>query len=241
MKRLIRDIPIPLTRNDSLDSIDFEAGAALLIDKPKGITSFGVVQRVRSLIGIRKVGHTGTLDPLATGLLILLTGKATRSQNHFMSLDKEYLATILLGMMTDTWDMDGKIVAEAPVPSTTKDRLIQLINERFVGTFKQMPPAFSSIKQNGVPSYKRARKGQQVKLDPRQVTLHNFSIEEWSPEEFTIRLDCSSGFYVRSLAHDIGEAIGCGGTLKSLIRKRIDTYQVDDALTLGELAAKIKR
>ncbi len=209
------------------------------MDKPAGMTSFSVVHRIRKLIGIRKVGHAGTLDPAATGLLILLTGKATRSQSEFMGLEKEYLATILLGVETTTWDLDGQVTVEKQVPQISKAEITNLLADRFTGEFEQVPPAFSAIKQEGVPSYRRARSGVQVSLKPRKVAVYGIEIEDWSHPEVTIRLRCSSGFYVRSLAHDIGKAFNCGGTLKRLIRTAVGPYKLDDAFGLDELTDKL--
>lgn len=235
------DTPILLTKNDSVQGIDFEAGAALLVNKPAGITSFGVVRRVRKLTGVRKVGHCGTLDPAATGLLILLLGKATRQQELLTGLDKEYLATILLGVETTTWDLDGEVVRSRDVPEVGQADLEALLAERFSGEFDQIPPAFSAIKQNGVPSYRLARRGKEIALKPRKVRVVKAGIEAWKRPEFTLRLHCSSGFYVRSLAHDIGEAIGCGGTLKKLVRTQVGSYRLDDALELDDLEKKLQR
>jgi tRNA pseudouridine55 synthase len=237
---LKKETPLPLSRNDEFRGTDFEAGAALLVNKPAGITSFGVVRRVRKFTGVRKVGHCGTLDPAATGLLILLLGKATRHQQKFMGLDKEYLATIRLGLETTTWDLEGEVMREADVPPIDKTGLRELLENRFIGEIEQMPPVYSAIKLNGVPSYKHARRGREVVLKPRSVQLYKVEIESWDPPDFTLRLHCSSGFYVRSLAHDIGEAFGCGGTLKRLVRTRVGSYRLDDALELDDLVKKIQ-
>ena len=229
----------PLKGNDSVVGVDFEAGAVLLVNKPPGMTSFGVVRRVRKIIGVRKVGHAGTLDPAATGLLILLTGQATHRQREFMALEKEYRATILLGLQTTTWDLDGEVIARSDVPLMNREELANLLADRFTGEIEQVPPAFSAVKQGGIPSYRRARRGQSVALKPRKVTVSSIEIEAWAWPEFTLRLRCSSGFYVRSLAHDIGQAIGCGGTLKKLVRTAVGPHRLDEALDLDVLAAKL--
>ncbi len=228
--------PVLLKKNDQIDNIDFEAGTALLIDKPPGITSFGVVNRVRKLLKVKKVGHAGTLDPAATGLLILLTGKGTRSQDDFMGLDKEYLATILMGVETTTRDMDGEVISRKPVPDIYRSEFENLLKTRFTGEFNQTPPAFSAIKQNGVPAYKRARQGQKVELKPRRVRVDRIEITRWELPEITFMVKCSSGFYVRSLAHDIGEAQQCGAALKKLIRTQIGPHRLEDAFNLDEFA-----
>lgn len=239
-----RKAPIPIKKSDSLSGIDFEAGAALLINKPAGITSFDVVHRIRKLIKVKKVGHAGTLDPAATGLLIILTGKATRTQDQFMGLDKEYSATILLGVETTTWDLEGEVLEEKPVPELDEADIRKILDERFTGKFDQVPPAYSALKVNGVRGYKLARRGKEVKLEARPVTVHRTTILDWHWPAFTVKVHCSSGFYVRSLAHDIGAAVGCGGVLKQLVRSRIGRYSLEDAFELDEferLNADVRR
>jgi tRNA pseudouridine55 synthase len=226
--------PVPIKKNESLNKVDFEAGTAILINKPAGITSFDVVYRIRKLIGVKKVGHAGTLDPAATGLLILLTGKGTRTQDQFMGLDKEYQATILMGVETTTWDLDGEITGKQAVPELDKTDVERIFSDQFTGEFEQVPPAYSALKVNGIPGYKLARRGRMVNLAPRRVTVQRIEIMDWSWPEFTVKVHCSSGFYVRSLAHDIGAVVGCGGVLKQLVRTRIGPYQLTDAFELDE-------
>jgi tRNA pseudouridine55 synthase len=233
--KLIEQIPIILKKGDSSAGIDFEAGAAILVDKPAGITSFGVVSRLRRSLKVKKAGHTGTLDPAATGLLILLTGKATRTQAQFMSLDKEYRATVILGIETDTWDLEGEVVSRKQVSALDSESIASIISERFQGELVQTPPVFSAIKINGVPSHRRIRKGQQVKLEPRKVHAYEIKVVDWNIPEITLTVHCSSGFYVRSLAHDLGVTLGCGATLKHLIRTKIGVHSLDDAFKLDDL------
>jgi tRNA pseudouridine55 synthase len=235
----MRDTPRVLSRNDDLGSVDFSAGAAILMDKPAGITSFGLVARLRRITQVRKIGHAGTLDPAATGLMILLTGPATRSQAQFMGLDKEYLATILLGIETDTWDLDGQILHQADASQVTPQQVQEILQTHFQGEIEQVPPAYSALKVGGVPSYSLARKGKAVALQPRRVTIHSIVMEQWSPPEVTLRLSCSSGFYVRSLAHDLGQHLSCGATLKSLVRTRIGPYHLEEAFKLAEIATSL--
>lgn len=232
--------PLPLKNSDTLEDVDFNAGAVLLVDKPSGITSFGVVRQVRKLTGVKKVGHAGTLDPAATGLLIILTGKSTRRQDAFSGQDKEYLATIRLGIETTTWDMDGEVIETKPVLNLERRHLAELLTEHFTGEIDQIPPAFSAIKKQGIPSYRLARKGERVELEPRRVSLYRADIVEWNPPDFTLRICCSSGFYVRSLAHDIGKTLGCGGTLSRLIRTKIGDYRLEEAFELAELRERIR-
>ena len=199
------------------------------------MTSFSVVSRLRRWSGVKKIGHCGTLDPAASGLLILLTAQATREQSHFMGLKKEYLARILLGIETDTWDRDGRIVAERPVSYIGRGDLEKLLCERFQGELDQNPPAYSAIKQEGIPNYRRARRGEAVPTKARRVTVLEIEVTDFSPPDIGLRLVCSSGFYVRSLAHDIGESLGCGAMLNGLIRTRIGDYRLDDAWSLEDL------
>ena len=203
--------------------------------KPAGMTSFSVVSRLRRWSGVKKIGHCGTLDPAASGLLILLTAQATRRQSHFMGLEKEYLAQIVLGLETDTWDRDGKIIAERPVLKICRGDLEKLLRERFLGEFDQNPPAYSAIKHEGIPNYRRARRGEVVPTRPRRVTVLEIEVRDFSPPEIGLRLVCSSGFYVRSLAHDIGESLGCGAMLNGLVRTRIGDHRLDDAWRLEDL------
>ena len=203
--------------------------------KPTGMTSFSVVSRLRRWSGVKKIGHCGTLDPAASGLLILLTAQATRRQSRFMGLDKEYLARILLGVETDTWDRDGKIVAEQPVPNIGRGDIEKLMRERFQGEFDQNPPAYSAIKHEGIPNYRRARRGEAVPTRARRVTVLETEVMDFSPPDIGLRIVCSSGFYVRSLAHDIGASLGCGAMLNGLIRTRIGDHRLDDAWSLEDL------
>jgi tRNA pseudouridine55 synthase len=227
--------PIILTRRDSPAGADFQAGMVLPVDKPSGLTSFAVVHRVRRWTGVKKVGHAGTLDPAATGLVLLLTGRATRWQDHFMRGDKEYLATVLLGVETATRDLEGEIIARCDPAGVTREMVESLLRERFTGEIEQIPPAFSALKIGGVPSYRLARKGKAVELKSRRVTVHTIALKEWAPPECTLRLVCSSGFYVRSLAHDLGRTLGCGAALKRLVRTRAGGLSLDDAWDLETL------
>lgn len=158
-----------------------------------------------------------------------------------MSQEKEYLATILLGLETTTWDMEGDVVSEKEVPQLKRGDLVRLFSERFTGEIDQIPPPFSAVKKNGIPSYRYARRGQPVALEVRKVSVYSIEMADWTSPELKIRLRCSSGFYVRSLAHDIGAAVGCGATLKRLVRSAIGPYRLEDALGLHELASKLSQ
>src|SRR5213079_1622189 len=182
----------------------------LLVDKAEGMTSHDVVALIRRRLGIKKVGHCGTLDPIATGLLLLTLGRGTKIQDLLMSEDKEYAGTMILGVTTDTQDRAGVTLNERPVPPLD-DALVRAAFEKYAGDFYQMPPMVSAIKQGGVPLYKLARQGKTVEREPRLVHVYRYSIDRVALPEIDFTVVCSKGFYVRTYAHDIGAALGCGG------------------------------
>jgi tRNA pseudouridine55 synthase len=206
----------------------------LLVDKAEGMTSHDVVALVRRQLQIKKVGHCGTLDPIATGLLILTLGRGTKIQDLLMSEDKEYAGTLMLGETTDTQDRQGRIIEERPVPALDEGT-IRAAFERFRGDFYQMPPMVSAIKQGGVPLYKLARQGKVVEREPRLVHVYSYAIERIALPEIDFRVTCSKGFYVRTYAHDIGDALGCGAHLKSLRREKSGRFAVRGAITVEEI------
>jgi tRNA pseudouridine55 synthase len=206
----------------------------LLVDKPSGITSHDVVDKVRKASGIRRVGHTGTLDPNATGLLVLCLGKATRLSEHLTGLDKTYEGTMRFGQVTDSYDSDGEVVEEHPVPELTVEQ-IQEICDRFVGEIDQLPPMVSAVKVGGQRLYKIARKGEVVERQPRRVTVYEFTVLEYTAPDAIIRVRCTSGTYVRALCHDVGQIIGCGAILATLRRTQVGRHDVADAATLEQL------
>jgi tRNA pseudouridine55 synthase len=183
---------------------------------------------------IKKVGHCGTLDPIATGLLLLTLGRGTKIQDLLMSEDKEYAGTLVLGVTTDTQDREGQVLEERPVPSLTEEN-VRAAFEKFRGDFYQMPPMVSAIKQGGVPLYKLARQGKTVEREPRLVHVYKYTIDRIASPEIDFSVSCSKGFYVRTYAHDIGEALGCGAHLKNLRRTRSGRFIVDGAVTVDEL------
>ncbi len=209
----------------------------LLVDKAAGMTSHDVVALVRRRLQIKKVGHCGTLDPIATGLLLLTLGRGTKIQDLLMSEDKEYSGTMLLGKTTDTQDSAGNVLEERAVPNLD-DEMIATAFEKFCGDFYQMPPMVSAIKQGGVPLYKLAREGKTVEREPRLVHVYRYSIDRLALPEIDFTVACSKGFYVRTYAHDIGEALGCGAHLKSLRRTKSGRFRVDGAITVDELRDK---
>ncbi|HOL20775.1 MAG TPA: tRNA pseudouridine(55) synthase TruB [Candidatus Hydrogenedens sp.] len=209
----------------------------LLVDKPSGITSHDVVDYIRKKTGIKKVGHTGTLDPNATGLLILSIGKATRLTEYFVSLDKTYEGKLRLGIVSDTHDIDGNIIQENPVPKITKKE-IDKIKTEFLGEIEQIPPMFSAIKIGGQRLYKVARKGITIERKPRKVNVYEFSILKVKLPDVWIRISCSRGTYVRTLCHDLGEKIGCGAVLIELRRLKVGKYSVDNAIPMENIVSK---
>jgi len=210
----------------------FEQGQVLLIDKPLDWTSFDVVRKLRRLVRTKKIGHAGTLDPLATGLLILCTGKFTKRINEYMAKEKEYTGTITLGAYTPTYDLESEPVVQKDPSYVTPDIVKEVITTRFTGPIDQVPPAHSAIKVGGKRVYELARKGQEVKLDPRRVTIRTFEITAFRLPVLEFRVVCSTGTYIRSLANDLGAALGCGGYLSSLRRTRIGEFTVEQALTM---------
>lgn len=214
-------------------------GKVLLIDKPLTWTSFDAVKKIRILTGVSKVGHAGTLDPLATGLLIICTGKFTKKINEYMAAEKEYTGTFTLGATTPTYDLES-----VPVPKTDYNQIskekINSTTQQFTGAILQIPPAHSAIKKSGTPAYVLARKGKEVKMDPRPVTISLFEITAIQMPVVQFKVVCSTGTYIRSLANDFGEALGCGAYLSSLRRTRIGTFNVDDALTIEKFTEQIQ-
>src|SRR6188768_1249792 len=206
----------------------------LLVDKATGMTSHDVVAIVRRRLQMKKVGHCGTLDPIATGLLLLTLGRGTKIQDLLMSEDKEYAGTLVLGISTDTQDRAGAIVEERPVPPLD-DATVQSAFEKYTGDFYQLPPMVSAIKQAGVPLYKLARQGKVVEREPRLVHVYRYSIDRIASPEIDFSVVCSKGFYVRTYAHDIGEALGCGAHLRALRRTKSGKFSLEHAVSTETL------
>lgn len=206
----------------------------LLVDKPAGKTSHDVVDHIRRAAGTRRVGHTGTLDPAATGLLVLCIGTATRLSEHLTGLDKTYEGSMRLGLVTDSHDVDGKVLHESDVPELSAED-IQNVCNRFVGKIMQAPPMVSAVKVGGERLYKKARQGVEVERTPRPVTVREFVVLGYDPPEASIRVRCTRGTYVRSLCHEVGQALGCGAILSQLRRTYVGDYVIDDAATLDAL------
>lgn len=212
----------------------------MLIDKPLKWTSFDVVRKLRALLKIRKIGHAGTLDPLATGLLILCTGKWTKRINDYMAQEKEYTGTFTLGATTASYDLETQPV---PVKEVTgmDEASIRAAVQPFTGEIMQVPPAHSAIKKDGKRVYELARRGETVILEPRKITIHVFEITAIDLPVVSFRVVCSTGTYIRSLAHDFGASLGCGAYLSSLCRTRIGRFELKDAMSIPEAEEKIKK
>ncbi|MGB0289810.1 MAG: tRNA pseudouridine(55) synthase TruB, partial [Opitutales bacterium] len=203
----------------------------LLVDKPKGITSHDVVDRVRRIFHMKKVGHAGTLDPMATGLMIILVGKATKVSQYLMSMDKEYTGTLRLGQSTDSQDAEGELVEERSVPELTEAEVLAKM-KTFVGDQYQTPPMFSAKKVGGQPLYKLARKGKTVEREPRVIHISRFEMTDFALPEISFLVACSKGTYVRTIAHDLGENFGCGAHLNVLRRTGIGDFRIENGSTL---------
>jgi len=213
-----------------------ELDGVLLVDKPTDHTSHDVIARLRGKLKMKRIGHAGTLDPMATGVLIVLVGKATRASQYLMSLDKEYAGTIKLGTVTNTQDAEGEVLETRPVPPLT-DAEVQAMAQSFIGDQYQMPPMFSAIKIDGVPLYKSARKGEEVEREPRFVRISSFELTRIAPPEIDFVIRCTKGTYVRTIAHDFGAKIGCGGHLSALRRTATGKFTVAQCLTLDQIQA----
>jgi len=204
----------------------------LLVDKPKGLTSSRVVQRIKKKFNV-KVGHTGTLDPLATGLLVILTGKRTKNASLFLKLDKAYAVKAVLGIETDTFDSEGRILRKSD-SEVTREELERVMKE-FHGDIWQVPPPFSAKKIAGRKAYELARKGISVEIPPNKVSIYSLELKEFQFPYLTLTCEVSSGFYVRSLVHDIGEKIGVGAMVLEVRRTRVGPYHIEQAKGLDEL------
>jgi tRNA pseudouridine55 synthase len=223
-----------------LQTINFEEGAVLLIDKPLHWTSFDAVRKIRNLIKIKKVGHAGTLDPLATGLLIICTGKFTKKINEYMAQEKEYTGTFTLGATTPTYDLESEPENFQPIEALT-EAAVQNATHQFIGEIEQVPPIHSAIKKDGKRVYELARKGVDVKLEARKITIKQFEVDATQLPVVSFKVVCSTGTYIRSLAYDFGAALGCGAYLSSLRRTRIGAFHVDDARSIEDFEAVIKK
>jgi tRNA pseudouridine55 synthase len=209
----------------------------LVVDKPKGITSFDVVREVRRALGVKKVGHTGTLDPMATGVLPICIGDGTKIAQFITEATKSYDATLKLGATTDTLDADGKVLETRPVPPITRE-VLEAALSKFRGAFQQVPPMYSAIKIGGKRLYELARAGEEVERQPRNVTVYELTLRDFSADEVQLSVTCSKGFFVRTLAADLGEALGCGAHLTALRRTQSGPFLLAQSLPLADVIAQ---
>ncbi|HTD86062.1 MAG TPA: tRNA pseudouridine(55) synthase TruB [Candidatus Binatia bacterium] len=215
---------------ETFDPLD----GAVLVDKPVGPTSHDIVDHIRRRFGIKKVGHAGTLDPNASGLLILLLGRGTKLSEKLMADDKVYGGTIKFGEVTDSYDVDGKLISSLPVPPLTLEQLNEAASP-FVGDQLQTPPMVSAVKVEGVPLYKLARKGIEIDRKPRLIHIYNFAFSRYEEPVGEFRIACTKGTYVRSIAHDLGQKLGCGAHLATLRRAVSGRFDIADAMPLSNL------
>lgn len=212
------------------------ASGLLVVDKPAGATSFDMVARLRRRLGVRRIGHAGTLDPAAVGVLPLLIGEATKLVPYLLDEDKEYVATIRLGVTTDSQDLTGRVLSTAPVPSLTRQAVVAATRP-FVGRIRQVPPMFSALHHDGRRLYELAREGVEVPRDPREVVVHDIVVEALTDATVTLRIVCGRGTYVRTLAADLGAALGCGGAIERLVRTRVGPFERACALAAEDIDA----
>ncbi len=213
---------------DQFSTLDFERGQILNLNKPVGWSSFDVVKRVRHLTGVRKVGHAGTLDPFATGVLLVCTGRATKKVSGLMDLEKEYKAELEFGKATDTHDPTGTFLPEKSTSSLSLPQ-IEAVCEAFEGEILQTPPMYSAVKVKGQRLYKMARRGQTIDRPSRKVVIKRIELLKFEHPRLWLNVTCSKGTYIRALAHDMGERLGCGAYLRSLVRTRIGSYSIENA------------
>lgn len=213
-----------------------ELDGVLLVDKPRDFTSHDVVARLRRKLHMKRIGHAGTLDPMATGLLVMLIGKSTRISQYLISQDKGYEGEITLGVTTNSQDADGEVVATQEVPPLTEEQ-VRAAMAGFLGDQYQTPPMFSAIKKDGVPLYKLARQGEEIEREPRFIRVMAFELLGFASPKITFRLACTKGTYVRSIAHDLGQKLGCGAHLSALRRTKSGTMDISQAMTLEGIEA----
>ena len=213
-----------------------EMEGVLLVDKPKGLTSHDVVYHLRRKLQIKKIGHAGTLDPMATGLLVMLIGKATRISQYLISVDKVYEAEATLGVVTDSQDAEGEVMETRPVPELTEAQVREVMKS-FLGDQYQTPPMHSAIKLNGVPLYKMARKGEEVEREPRFIRIASMELTSFALPKVAFTVHCTKGTYVRTIAHDLGHKLGCGAHLSALRRTGSGKFTIAQCLPLEQIEA----
>ncbi len=220
--------------------IDFNEGRTLCIDKPLTWSSFHVVKKIRFLTKAKKVGHAGTLDPLATGLLIICTGKHTKIINTYQGQEKEYTGCFKLGVTTSSFDSETEEENPKPIDEIDLEKIEKVIRDNFIGEIAQRPPIFSAVKVNGKRAYSLAREGKEVKIEPKQVQISEFEVVKYEAPIIRFRIVCGKGTYIRSIARDLGELLDCGAYMTELRRTRIGEFHVDDAMTVERFEEMIK-
>lgn len=225
-------------KDELLSEIINEDGIILLVNKPKNWTSFDVVKKIRTFFKLKKVGHAGTLDPIAQGLIILATQKMTKQIKMFSDLDKEYYGKMILGAKTPSYDTETEIVERKDYSHITKE-VLEATFLKYKGTISQLPPIYSAVKLRGKPLYKYARKGKIMDLTERIVKISELELMDFNPPEVRFRVVCSKGTYIRSLVNDIGDALGCGAYLVELVRTKIGQFNLDDALDIEDLTRNV--
>ncbi len=225
-------------QTNNFSDLNFVEGEIILVDKPYSWTSFDVVKKIRNSLKVKKAGHAGTLDPMATGLLLVATGKQTKSLNDLQQLNKTYIGTILLGKTSDSMDMETELT-EHPVPKNINPEIICKIRDEFLGETEQRTPMFSAAKVNGKRLYTLARKGEKIETSVRKIFIEKFEIKNTRIPELDFEITCSKGTYIRVIANDFGEKLGCGAVLKNLRRTKVGDYYVDEALTIEEFLKRI--
>ena len=222
-----------------LSELDFEKGEVFFIDKPYEWTSFDVVKKVRGKLRIKKVGHAGTLDPLATGLLIVCAGKATKKINEYQDLGKTYTGKLVLGKTTPSVDLETEFDSEQDCSNITHDQILEAA-KKLTGDLMQVPPIYSAVKIDGERAYKIARRKEEAKLDPRPVCVPQFDVDTSSFPEISFKIKCSKGTYVRSLVRDLGQSLGCGAYMSELRRTAIGDFSIEDAFSLDDFISKLE-
>jgi tRNA pseudouridine55 synthase len=225
-------------QTNSFDNLDFTSGEVILIDKPAGWTSFKVVQNIRRVVKVKKVGHAGTLDPMATGLLIVATGKKTKELSKYQNLNKTYTGTFLLGKTSASMDTETEGIVHQ-IPESVNEESIFSVRDEFLGETEQLTPMYSAAKVNGNKLYNLARKGLQVERKPRKIFVEKFEITEINLPEINFEIICSKGTYIRAIANDFGAKLGCGALLSGLRRIRIGEFDVDNALQINDFLGKV--
>ena len=206
----------------------------LVVNKPAGYTSHDIVSKIRKQLNIKKVGHTGTLDPLATGVLPILLGNGTKLSKYMINHDKEYIATIRLGEKTESGDLEGKVIEQKEVPSFSKEQIIEVLNN-FKGKQEQIPPMYSAIKVNGKKLYEYARNGEMVVVEPRKIEIYNIELMEYHLKEIKFKVACSKGTYIRSLCEDVAEKLGTVGTMSELNRTQVGEFRIENAISIDDI------